>query len=338
MTRRILISIVCMTLAAAVPLGAADATAEWTAVAPGVDYREFTTEHTDIHVTRIDLTNELIQVVATPEPYRGTTVSDFAVKTKALSAINGDYFDPQFKPRGLMISPCDHWAGAKDNKMHQAVVAVASGRGTIQYQEAFTDTENVTAAVAGWPVLIRECTPLTAKELPGSDIFTRSPQPRTAAGLSEDGTKLYFVVADGRRTGIPGLTLAELGTFMAGKLEACSAVNLDGGGSSAMWVADRIVNRPADGLERRVGDHLAVVLRSDWSCPQPEAMQTASTTTTTKVTTTTITTTTTIVPSTTTTPTTAPASASTTTPTTGAPAPVPPVIPTSTAPPPPPKR
>jgi exopolysaccharide biosynthesis protein len=41
---------------------------------------------------------------------------------------------------------------------------------------------------------------------------------------------------------------------------ACTAVNLDGGGSSALWLGDRIVNRPSDGVERRVANHLGVVI------------------------------------------------------------------------------
>ncbi|MDQ1346029.1 MAG: Phosphodiester glycosidase, partial [Pseudomonadota bacterium] len=32
----------------------------------------------------------------------------------------------------------------------------------------------------------------------------------------------------------------------------------DGGGSSAMWVRDRIVNQPSDLIERPVANHLAV--------------------------------------------------------------------------------
>lgn len=284
-------------LACALP--AAAASDDWKSVAAGVEYREFAGEHTDIHVARIRLTNDAIQVTSTPEPYRGTTVSDFALKTKAIVAINGDYFDSKFNPRGLMINPCDQWAGAKENPMHESIVAVGSGHASIQPQSAFDATaEPVASAVAGWPVLIKSCTPLTAKELPGSDIFTRSPQPRTAVGISKDGATMYFVVADGRRTGIPGLTLADLATFMAEELGVCSAVNLDGGGSTTMWVGDKVVNRPADGVERKVGDHLAVILRSDAVCPPPYVQLTASTeTTTTRVTTTTVTTTTTIAPS-----------------------------------------
>ena len=65
------------------------------------------------------------------------------------------------------------------------------------------------------------------------------------------------------------MTLARLARFMADELGACSAMNLDGGGSSAMWVDGAIVNHPADKVEREVGVHLAVVRTDDLpSCDQ----------------------------------------------------------------------
>lgn len=253
-------------LVIAVPLAAA--TDDWTTVAPGVDYQEFTGNHIDVFVTRIDLTNDAIQVVGTPEAYRGTTVRDFAVKMKAIVAINADYFDSKFNPIGLIIGPCGPWAGSKDTS-REGVVAVGTGHAMIQTQSEVYDPVDdwVTSAVSGWPMLVRDCKPLSARELPGSDAFTRAPHPRTAIGLSKDAKTLYFVVADGRRTGIPGMTLADLADFMADELSTCSAINLDGGGSTTMWVGDKVVNRPSDGVERRVGDHFAVVLRSDAVCP-----------------------------------------------------------------------
>ena len=76
---------------------------------------------------------------------------------------------------------------------------------------------------------------------------------------------------------VPGLTLAELGRFMADKLNVCSAMNLDGGGSAAMWVGDHIVNRPSDGVERPVGDHMAVILRRDFNgCDNAPQQKTSS--------------------------------------------------------------
>src|SRR5947208_15251106 len=68
-------------------LCASAALGDWTPVAPGVDYREFTGAHVDIHVARVDLTNPEVMVVSTPESQRGTTVSDYAKRNKALVAI-----------------------------------------------------------------------------------------------------------------------------------------------------------------------------------------------------------------------------------------------------------
>jgi hypothetical protein len=60
------------------------------------------------------------------------------------------------------------------------------------------------------------------------------------------------------------MTLAQLASFMSKELGACAAINFDGGGSSAMWAGGKLVNRPSDGSERRVANHLAVVLRDDF--------------------------------------------------------------------------
>lgn len=259
------------------------ALADWTPVAPGVDYQEFTGSHLDVHVARIDLTNPDVLVISTPEGQKGTTVAGYARKNKALVAINADYFDTKFHPIGLTIGPCGQWQGTKDTS-REGVVAIGPGRAMIQKQsEVFDPVEDwVQTAVSGWPLIANQCTPFKAKDLPGSDAFTRAPHPRTAVGLSKDGNTLYFVVADGRRTGIPGMTLAELAEFMTGELGACTAINLDGGGSSTMWVGDKVVNRPSDGVERPVADHLAVVLASEYEgcAPPPAPVVPVATTTT----------------------------------------------------------
>ena len=83
---------------------------------------------------------------------------------------------------------------------------------------------------------------------------------------------LYFVVADGRRKGVPGMTLPELAEFLVKEVGACAAMNLDGGGSSAMWIEDRIVNQPSDGTERKVGNHVAVIAAGEYNgCRERES-------------------------------------------------------------------
>src|SRR6185369_620972 len=105
-----------LSLIAVLLLLAAVARADWTNVAPGIDYQEFADEGSDIHVTRVDLTNDALQVVVTRESERGLKVSEFAKKNKALVAVNGDYFDDKFMPIGLTIGPCGPWEGSKDTK------------------------------------------------------------------------------------------------------------------------------------------------------------------------------------------------------------------------------
>jgi len=239
---------------------------DWTRVGPGVDYQEFRGDNYDVHVTRVDLTNDDIQVISTRESEKGLKVSDFAKREHALVAINGDYFDERFNPVGMTVGPCGEWDSVKKIR-REGYVAVGDNKARIARQSDVSldaDPEPwMEATVSGWPALIVSCKPLTP--LPGSASFTLSPHPRTAVGLSKDKKTLYLVVADGRRTGVPGFTLPQLAAFLSEKLHACAAINLDGGGSSAMWVSDHIVNRPADGVERPVGDHLAVVLRSDFA-------------------------------------------------------------------------
>lgn len=244
----------------------AAAFADWTHVGPGVDYQEFRGDNYDVHVTRVDLTNDDIQVISTRESEKGLKVSDFAKREHAIVAINGDYFDERFNPVGMTVGPCGEWDSVKKIR-REGYIAVGDNKARIARQSEVRlddDAEPwMDAAVSGWPALVVSCKPVTP--LPGSASFTLATHPRTAVGLSKDKKTLYLVVADGRRSGIPGFTLPQLAAFLSEKLHACAAINLDGGGSSAMWVSDRIVNRPADGVERPVGDHLAVVLRSDFA-------------------------------------------------------------------------
>jgi exopolysaccharide biosynthesis protein len=84
--------------------------------------------------------------------------------------------------------------------------------------------------------------------------------------VSRDGQTLLLLVVDGRQAGWSvGATLPELAQLML-DAGAWNAVNLDGGGSTAMWhrepgaAAGRVLNRPSDGHVRPVANHLGVRL------------------------------------------------------------------------------
>ncbi len=95
-----------------------------------------------------------------------------------------------------------------------------------------------------------------------SETFIRTGHPRTAIPKLGD-EKLLLVTIDGRQAhesiGIPLTTLAEV----LRELGAVAAMNLDGGGSTAMVVHDRLVNRPSDATgERSVSDAILVFPRN----------------------------------------------------------------------------
>ena len=87
---------------------------------------------------------------------------------------------------------------------------------------------------------------------------------RTAVGISQDGKTVYIVSAEGRTNRSPGLSLNELSQFML-DLGAYKAMNLDGGGSTAMAVRNlgdlkrtRITNPEKNAGERKVVNGLGV--------------------------------------------------------------------------------
>ncbi|MDF2710411.1 MAG: N-acetylglucosamine-phosphodiester alpha-N-acetylglucosaminidase-like protein [Nonomuraea muscovyensis] len=84
--------------------------------------------------------------------------------------------------------------------------------------------------------------------------------PRTLLGTTRNGS-LILATVDGRQPGVTvGASFVEAAQFMRW-LGARDAINLDGGGSTAMVVKDKVVNRPSDGAERPVGDALLVLPR-----------------------------------------------------------------------------
>lgn len=73
---------------------------------------------------------------------------------------------------------------------------------------------------------------------------------------------MLFIVVDGRKTW-PKYAVPEKGMTAKEEAQLCKylgcrcAVNFDGGGSSEMIVGAKIMNRPSDGGERRIGTCLA---------------------------------------------------------------------------------
>ena len=114
----------------------------------------------------------------------------------------------------------------------------------------------IETAVGGGTVLVKD-----GKVAPFTNTVAGY-NPRSAAGISRDKTKLYLVTVEGREKNTKGMTQQELAEFLT-ELGAYNAINFDGGGSTEMAVKNgegktEIVNTPSEGAERRISTGLGV--------------------------------------------------------------------------------
>ena len=241
-------------VAQADPVAQAVRAADWdtSIVAPGVQLRQVRFPHLlglpqFVNVLEADLNADgvLIDVVQ-PDSGRMLT-SKLALAHGAVAAVNGSFFEADgtpsifFQDNGQVIREDD------DERIRfvedGAVATTTNGDATVvrrslaewQLFASFADV-----LVTG-PLLVWD------GELTDQDVigFNLTHHPRTAAGITSDN-RLLLVTADGRNSQAAGFTMQELALLMRA-LGSIYAVNLDGGGSTTMWIRDSgVVNHPSD--------------------------------------------------------------------------------------------
>jgi len=109
------------------------------------------------------------------------------------------------------------------------------------------------AALSTGDVILRE-----GKIPHWDDVGATTWHPRSAVCFNDEW--VFFVVVDGRDDAYSrGMTLSELATFCKDRLGARWGVNLDGGGSSTLWVNGQVKNQPSDGHARAVANALMMI-------------------------------------------------------------------------------
>lgn len=118
------------------------------------------------------------------------------------------------------------------------------------------DWTKVNSVVGGGPFVVRDNkVAVDWKEQGFVAEFTNGRHPRSAVGRTAEN-EIMFVVVDGRQSGSIGASLQELGQIML-RLGCVDAINLDGGGSSALNLFGLSLNRPTDGRtegERKIAN------------------------------------------------------------------------------------
>lgn len=109
--------------------------------------------------------------------------------------------------------------------------------------------------VSGTPIVLKDG---VVTESENQDLTTAR-HPRTLVGYSADRKKVVLMVIDGRSTISQGMTGKEMGDLML-QVGCSDALNLDGGGSSALYTtAFGYRNNPSDGKPRACTNSLWVV-------------------------------------------------------------------------------
>lgn len=207
-----------------------------------------------------------------------TPVSDFAGRNNALAAINGSYFNMStgapvcyLKIKGQKLG--DNNPDRRDSTLRKyyqnAVIRLLpSGRPRFNMPDSSRRAEYQipdSNVMTSGPMLLYRGQAVSQRN---NLRFVYGRHNRTAIGLKPDGT-IVLLVADGRhRNKSEGLSLTEL-TLVMRWLGCCEAANLDGGGSSCMYIKglgeDGVVNHPSDNGrfdaqgQRRVANAIVVV-------------------------------------------------------------------------------
>lgn len=120
----------------------------------------------------------------------------------------------------------------------------------------------IRSLTGGWPLLVKDGKNII-KHTPDIEgvipRFSENRHPRTGIGFSKDSTTVYFITVDGRQKTSKGMSLLEFADLMIEE-GVYQGLNLDGGGSTAMIINNKIVNNPSDETgERAVGNCLVLI-------------------------------------------------------------------------------
>jgi exopolysaccharide biosynthesis protein len=182
------------------------------------------------------------------------TTSSFGQELKAIVALNGTFFDVAnggsvdfIKMDGVVIKQNVLDKNGKRARHQQAAIVIHNGKLALKKWDLTANWENELKekdVMLSGPMLVFD----HHDETLDTAAFTRLRHPRTAIGIKANGNIILLTV-DGRHENSAGMSLHELAKTMRW-LGCEEAINLDGGGSTTLWVAGQadngVVNHPSD--------------------------------------------------------------------------------------------
>lgn len=195
------------------------------------------------------------------------TTSSFGEINNAIAALNGSYFDMDsiagvcyLEVNDTVInrtrSPKLKWA-KPESVINGAVIITKDNQVLVQQvkPESFYEASNEEKAVlVSGPLLL-----LNGMKTSLPDIkFVTNRHPRTFLCITNES--ILFIAVDGRSSKAEGMNLIEAQNFLL-EIGCVDAINLDGGGSTTLWIkGEGVINNPSDLLgERKVSNALLIM-------------------------------------------------------------------------------
>ena len=223
------------TLMPASPTPSADS--GWQSLRPGLEQRTlalFDAGGTlQERVTALRLDPALFDMRIAYHPGSPQPLVDWQTETGALLLVNGGFFTPEYVATGLIV--VDGEASGISYEGFGGMLAVTANSVEVRAlaERPYSPDESLQFALQSFPMLVKEGAAAYAEE----DAQTAR---RTAVGVDEDG-RLLFIIAP-----LGGFTLHQFSQFLAeGEWGLVSALNLDGGTSTGLLLADPPLNIPA---------------------------------------------------------------------------------------------
>jgi exopolysaccharide biosynthesis protein len=183
------------------------------------------------------------------------TTSDFGKQANAIAALNGTFFDianggsvDHIKSDGIVINKNRLGKNGSRAGHQSSAIVINKGKISIAKWDGTADWEKSLAGediMVSGPLLIMN---QIHEKLDSANAFNKTRHPRTAVVIAKN-KRILFLTVDGRNINSAGMSLFELSKMMSW-LKADDAINLDGGGSTTLWInnynENGIVNFPTD--------------------------------------------------------------------------------------------
>lgn len=216
---------------------AASAQAEWTIISAeseagraGIEHRHVVVENAaasrraDLDVAIFSAKSCALMVIDNPE---GERLSGIMKREKCLCAVNGGYFDSDFKPVGLRITDGRTLSPLRRARLITGVLLQSSRGIEVARVGELSHRKKIAAAIQAGPFLVEQ-----SKRIQGLNDSQLAR--RTFAGIASNDRVVLGVCS--------AVSLADLANMLAtapvaGDYKIRRAMNLDGGSSSAFWFA-----------------------------------------------------------------------------------------------------